>query len=216
MKEFDLFSGSQNVSSFVDELIMIIDNLPFEEKIEMINQVKIRLHEISPFKNEPVDCVLWVKNELVKANNYNPNTVAPPEMRLLIHSIDHDGYTQPIVTVPVADNYETIDGFHRGKVGKESSKISKRVHGYLPITRILEKNSDIKDRKAATIRHNRARGKHGVEPTSDLVKSLYQEGWNAQAIAKELGMQAEEVLRLLQFMGLPAMFRDVEFSKSWE
>lgn len=216
MKDFDLFSNYLEIKESLGNLIELIDHLPFEEKVDTLNYIKEELHKISPFKQEPVDCVLWVKNELVTANNYNPNNVAPPEMRLLVHSIDHDGYTQPIVTAPFDGKFETVDGFHRGKVGKEVSKVNKRVFGYLPVTQILEKNSDIKDRKAATIRHNRARGKHGVQPTSELVKSLYQDGWDANAIAKELGMELEEILRLLQFMGLPNMFKDVDFSKSWQ
>jgi len=88
----------------------------------VINRIKITLHEISPLKDEPVDCVLWIKSDKIIANDYNPNTVAPPEMELLKLSIQEDGYTQPIVTFPEGKNYTVIDGFHRNRVGKESPK----------------------------------------------------------------------------------------------
>src|SRR3989304_6377974 len=104
-----------------------------EERIEAINKVKIELHKISPLKNEPVDCILWVKNSMVKANDYNPNNVAPPEMELLRISIMTDGYTQPIVTMKKGEEYEVVDGFHRSRVGKELEDVRNRVKNYLPL-----------------------------------------------------------------------------------
>lgn len=191
-------------------------DLPEDERIEAINEIKIALHELSPMRNEPVDCVLWVKNDTVAANDYNPNQVAPPEMRLLELSIEADGYTQPIVTWPHDGYREVVDGFHRSRVGKESKRIKARVYGYLPVTTINNDREDKGDRIAATIRHNRARGKHHVEGMSDIVLELKRRNWTDEKICKQLGMEPDEVLRLTQIQGLAEMFADHEFSEAWE
>ena len=131
----------------IDNLIKSINEIEdTDQKIEIINNIKIQLHKISPFKNEPVDCVLWVRNDDVVANDYNPNKVAPPEMELLEVSILNDGYTQPIVTwnSPEKSKIEVIDGFHRNRVGKESKIIKQRVLGYLPIVDIRKEQSNKK------------------------------------------------------------------------
>ncbi len=193
-----------------------IKELPFDEKIEKINEIKKLLHEISPFKNEPVDCVLWVKAERVEANDYNPNVVAPPEMKLLIHSVSCDGYTQPIVTFGDIEHYEVVDGFHRHCVGQKSPEVKERIKGYLPITVINEDRTDRTDRIAATIRHNRARGKHVVTGMSDIVLELSRRNWSDERISRELGMEPDEVLRLKQITGLAELFADKEFSEAWE
>jgi ParB-like chromosome segregation protein Spo0J len=202
----------------INELLLHIADLPLDEKINAINEVKLALHEISPFKNEPVDCVVWVKNNQVQANDYNPNKVAPPEMELLEISIMNDGYTQPIVTWPnmEKDAMEVIDGFHRNRVGKESKIVNNRVHGYLPIVTIRNEQSNKNDRIASTIRHNRARGKHKINAMSEIVIELKNRNWTNQRIAKQLGMDEEEVLRLCQISGLEHLFNDNDFSKAWE
>lgn len=187
-----------------------------DDKIVFLNAIKQIIHEVSPFKSEPVDCVLWVKNETVKANDYNPNKVAPPEMQLLEVSIDNDGYTQPIVTYPVDGSNEVIDGFHRSRVGKESEVIKQRVHGYLPIVAIRSEQTDKKDRIASTIRHNRARGKHQVDAMSEIVLELKNRNWTNKRISRELGMEEDEILRLCQISGLESLFSDADFSKAWE
>jgi ParB-like chromosome segregation protein Spo0J len=200
------------------ELIKELDSLQLDEKVEAINSIKIALHEISPFKTEPVDCVLWVKNNTVHANDYNPNSVAPPEMELLRLSISADGYTQPIVSM-LEENGETrevIDGFHRNRVGKECADIQSRVHGYLPVVTINEERKDLNDRMASTIRHNRARGKHKIEAMSDIVIDLKKRNWSDEKIAKNLGMDADEVLRLCQIGGLSELFSSEEFSEAWK
>jgi ParB-like chromosome segregation protein Spo0J len=198
-------------------LIEEISKLDLEKKVDAINKAKLALHEISPFNTEPVDCVLWVKNETVKANDYNPNSVAPPEMELLRLSIANDGYTQPIVSMDNLDGTrEVIDGFHRNRVGKECKDIQSRVHGYLPVVTIRESQSGHNDRVASTIRHNRARGKHKVDSMSDIVVDLKRRNWSPEKIAKELGMDSDEVLRLSQISGLIEMFSDKEFSQAWE
>lgn len=198
------------------KLFSELEGLELEEKIEAINEIKMKLHEISPFKNEPVDCVIWVKNEEVGANDYNPNSVAKPEMELLEHSIDRDGYTQPIVSWEKEDGYEIVDGFHRSRVGKESDIVKKRTHSYVPITKIKEEQQGINDRMASTIRHNRARGKHKVESMSEIVIELKRRNWTDKKVAKELGMDEDEVLRLTQIQGLAEMFSDEQFTEAWE
>lgn len=198
------------------EVINAINHCGMNERIDLINQIKLMLHEISPFKTEPVDCVLWVKNETVFANDYNPNSVAPPEMELLRLSIANDGYTQPIVSMDNNDGTrEVIDGFHRNRVGKECEDIQKRVHGYLPVVTIRESQKGQNDRVASTIRHNRARGKHKVESMSDIVVDLKRRNWSDEKICKELGMDRDEVLRLCQISGLTEMFSDKDFSMAW-
>jgi ParB-like chromosome segregation protein Spo0J len=203
-------------TDIINSVIKEIANLPETERIEVINNIKLKLHEISPFKNEPVDCVLWVKGSKVGANDYNPNKVAPPEMELLKVSIMSDGYTQPIVAFPEADQYTVIDGFHRNRVGKEIPEVKERVKGYLPITIIRPCQEDKGNRIASTIRHNRARGKHQIQGMSAIVLELKRRNWSDEKIAKNLGMDADEILRLTQISGLKEMFKDQEFSLSWE
>lgn len=198
------------------ELFSELAVMDLDSQVEAINQIKVALHEISPMRNEPVDCVIWVKSDLVTANDYNPNSVAPPEMRLLERSIDADGYTQPIVSWPRDGVYEVVDGFHRNRVGKESAVVRKRVHGYLPLTVIRAEQQDKSDRMASTIRHNRARGKHKVESMSDIVIELKRRNWTDERISRDLGMDQDEILRLCQITGLAEMFSDKQFSASWD
>lgn len=162
-------------------------------------------------KNHPVSNVRWVDASLVEANDYNPNSVAPPEMKLLKVSIESDGYTQPIVTWLREDGvYEVVDGFHRHLVGKELGLPK------LPVVVINRDRESKGDRIASTIRHNRARGKHAVGAMSDIVQELARRNWSDKKISKELGMDADEVLRLKQVSGLAEMFADREFSEAWE
>ena len=195
-----------------------ISKMNLDDKVDTINQIKTMLHEASPFNTEPVDCVLWVKNETVHANDYNPNSVAPPEMELLRLSIANDGYTQPIVSMmdTGGGTREVIDGFHRNRVGKECNDIQSRVHGYLPVVTIRDSQKGLNDRVASTIRHNRARGKHGVDSMSEIVVDLKKRNWSPSKIAKELGMDSDEVFRLAQMSGLTELFKDKSFSKAWE
>lgn len=209
---------TQSVVEQIKQLIQSeLTSLPIDELVESINEIRQATHEISPFKTEPVDFVRWVKNPLVHANDYNPNSVAPPEMELLRHSIASDGYTQPIVSMPdSAGSFEVIDGFHRHRVGKECEDIQSRVHGYLPLVQIRLSQHDKNDRMAATIRHNRARGAHKVDSMADIVVELKRRFWSDEKIAKELGMEPDEVLRLTQVTGLAGLFSDREFSEAWE
>lgn len=211
----DLFG----VSDFLGDAQVVLSRLgeiPLEDRIEAINALRRMIHEYSPFASEPVDCVQWIDADLVGANDYNPNTVAPPEMRLLERSIAADGYTQPIVAWADGDNFQVIDGFHRNRVGKECKSVRDRVRGYLPLTIINADRLDRGDRIAATIRHNRARGKHRIEAMSDIVVELKRRNWSDEKIGDELGMDPDEVLRLSQITGLAEMFSDREFSEAWE
>lgn len=202
----------------LNEIMKSLDylkELDFDKKVESINLIRKKIHELSPFKSCPVDFVEWVKNERVHSNDYNPNSVAPPEMKLLERSIESDGYTQPIVTWP-NNGYEVVDGFHRHRVGKESEIVQKMVNGYLPVVSLAVNRHDRNDRMAATIRHNRARGKHSVSAMSEIVVELKRRFWSDDRIAKELGMEPDEVLRLQQVKGLAFAFKDSDFSESWE
>lgn len=201
----------------ITEICQKIEGMTLSEKVDTLNSIRMQLHEVSPFKDEPIDFVQWVSTDAVHANDYNPNSVAPPEMVLLEHSIEHDGYTQPVVSWPDSDNtFEVVDGFHRTTVAKRSAMVRERLQGYMPLVAIQTKNIDRNDRIASTIRHNRARGKHNVNSMSDIVIELKKRNWSDVRIAKELGMDADEVLRLCQVSGLSEVFGDEEFSKAWD
>lgn len=209
--------GHPDITALAEALGARIAALPDTEQVAALNAARLALHAVSPFASEPVDCVLWVPVDHVTANDYNPNTVAPPEMRLLEHSIESDGYTQPVVTwVDEGGRREVVDGFHRRRIAGESAGVAARVRGYLPVTTVNASRTNRGDRIAATIRHNRARGKHGVDSMSDIVQELARRNWNDQKIARELGMEPDEVLRLKQISGLAELFADREFSEAWE
>lgn len=190
--------------------------LDLKERVHALNMVRRIIAKASPFQDEPVDFVEWVESGSVMANDYNPNSVAPPEMELLKISIEADGYTQPIVAMPHSKKFEVVDGFHRHRVGKEVPEIQSRVHGFLPVVSIREEQYDKTKRMASTVRHNRARGKHRVESMSDIVVELKRRNWTNARITKELGMDEDEVLRLCQITGLSEIFKDQEFSAAWD
>jgi ParB-like chromosome segregation protein Spo0J len=204
------------IKNEVSAIINAIEGADLDGKIELMNYVKSAMYEVSPMKAEPVDCVLWVKGTEIEANDYNPNSVASPEMELLRTSIGNDGYTQPIVTMRLEEGYEVIDGFHRNRVGKEFKDVRERIKGYLPVTVIRNDREDRSDRIASTIRHNRARGKHRIEAMSDIVLELKRRNWSDKKIGKQLGMDPDEVLRLAQITGLAEMFTDEDFTEAWE
>jgi ParB-like chromosome segregation protein Spo0J len=206
---------SNAASDHLADLVKHIAHLPLAEKVTALNAVRLALHEISPFNSEPVDFVEWVASADITANDYNPNSVAPPEMELLRLSIMADGYTQPIVTYGEEAGFTVVDGFHRSRVGKECADVAARVQGYLPVVRVREQQEDRGDRMASTIRHNRARGKHRVEAMSDIVLELKRRNWSDEKIGKQLGMDPDEVLRLTQISGLAEMFADRDFSEAW-
>jgi ParB-like chromosome segregation protein Spo0J len=206
----------REMKSQVKQWCKQLKSLPLEAQVEALNAARLLLHAAGPFASEPVDCVQWVKNSAVQANDYNPNSVAPPEMELLRLSISADGYTQPIVSWNKDKAYEVVDGFHRHRVGKECEDVRQRVSGYLPLVVIKSDREDKADRMAATIRHNRARGKHRVDAMSEIVVDLKRRRWSDEKIGKELGMDPDEVLRLTQVSGLAELFADRDFSEAWE
>lgn len=158
----------------------------------------------------PVLNIKMVDIDKVVANDYNPNKVAPPEMQLLQHSIEEDGYTQPIVTYydKKQDIYIVVDGFHRYRLAKEVFNLEK-----IPIVTI---DKDLENRMASTIRHNRARGTHQIIDMSHIVLTLTENGWSERQISKHLGMELDEIIRLKQITGLKDAFANHTFSKSWE
>ena len=163
----------------------------------------------------PVYNVKRVPVEKVRANDYNPNKVAPPEMELLETSIWEDGYTQPIVTVydPETNMYVVVDGFHRYRVGTESKRVRERENNTLPIV-VIDK--EMGDRMASTIRHNRARGTHNIELMSTIVAELVEMGKGDAWICKHIGMSQDELLRMKQITGLASLFQNTDFSEAWE
>ncbi len=186
------------------------------DQVGALNAMRAIICEFSPFKGEPIDYIEWAPAETVTANDYNPNSVAPPEMELLRLSVMADGYTQPIVTNREDEQFVVVDGFHRTRVGKECSDVTERVKGYLPVVQIRTDRIDRGDRIASTIRHNRARGKHRVDAMSDIVLELKRRNWSDDKVGRELGMDPDEVLRLAQISGLAEAFADRDFSQSWE
>lgn len=163
----------------------------------------------------PVYNVIAVPLEKIRSNSYNPNHVASPEMKLLYQSIKEDGYTMPIVCYYIKDEdvYELVDGYHRYLIMKEHKDIYERENGLIPVSTI---DKPIEDRIASTIRHNRARGTHDIELMSNIIAELVESGMSDAWIAKNIGMDLDEILRLKQITGLAALFSDKEFSRSWE
>lgn len=161
----------------------------------------------------PVYNVLAVPIEKIQANTYNPNHVAPPEMKLLYDSIKCDNYTMPIVCyyLPDIDKYEIVDGFHRYTTMLVHKDIYEREHGLLPVV-VIDK--PLSDRMASTVRHNRARGTHDINLMTNIVAELKESGMSDAWILKHLGMDAEELLRLKQITGLAALFANKEFTKA--
>ena len=209
--------GEHEIAVAARAVFECLSDLPEEDRMDVINDIRLALREYSPMRREPVDCVVWVHPEKLHANDYNPNVVAPPEMRLLQLSIMQDGFTQPIVAWPDADgSYEVVDGFHRNRVGREVGAVAKRTHGRLPISVINPERTAREDRIAATIRHNRARGVHQVDAMSDVVLDLARRNRSDEWIARELGMEPDEVLRLKQVTAMAELFTDREFSEAWE
>ncbi len=162
----------------------------------------------------PVYGIIAVPFEKIIPNTYNPNSVAPPEMRLLYDSIKEDGYTMPIVCYHDKENdqYVIVDGFHRWRVMRDYPDIYAREQGMLPVS-VIDKQ--LSDRMASTIRHNRARGTHDVDLMSNIVKELHELGRSDAWISKHLGMDRDEILRLKQITGLASLFRDVDFGQAW-
>jgi ParB-like chromosome segregation protein Spo0J len=196
-----------------------------DAQIDLLNFIRGQLHAVSPLRHHPVDLVVWERAANLEANDYNPNHVDRRNMELLRHSIREDGYTMPIVTseeqIPAEAGgaprtaIKIVDGYHRRKAERSDNLISRSTYGRIPRTQIRNEKRDLKSRMASTVRHNRARGVHGVEPMSYLVVELVQLGWSDAQIALHLGMEADEVLRLKQVSGIAEIFQHLEYTASW-
>lgn len=187
-----------------------------DDKYEFTAALREFIHKnFAPNKAMPIDLVRWVPVEKISANDYNPNSVATNEMKLLYLSIFNDGYTQPTVTVYDAENdrYIIVDGFHRFLTMKTNPDIAERCGGRLPVV-VIEK--DINDRMASTVRHNRARGAHAVTGMANMVFAMLEEGWSDPRICNELGLEAEELVRLKHATGFSKLFENYEYQKAWE
>lgn len=185
------------------------------DKIEFLEDLRALLHGLSPLATQPINRVRWVPIEKVEANDYNPNSVAAPELRLLYTSILHDGYTQPVVTIydQERDRYVIVDGFHRFHTCRSNPDILARNHGRLPLV-VIDK--PINDRMASTVRHNRARGKHSVAGMASMVFSMLDKGWSDAEVCNQLGMEPEELLRLKHVTGFAKLFEKVEYRMAWQ
>jgi ParB-like chromosome segregation protein Spo0J len=200
------------------QLAALIAALPgVDAQVEALNRVRRALHAVSPLRAHPVDFVEWIPAAQAQANSYNPNTVAPPEMRLLRDSIRQDGYTMPVVTWPLGPEVrEVVDGFHRSRVAREDPQVRRSTHGYLPVTSARGERQDLTARMAATVRHNEARGVHGVQATQGMVAQMLERGVAPEEVARAFGMDADELLRYRQRGGLLETYGQGAYSEAWE
>jgi hypothetical protein len=207
----------RNLLGEAEKLIAEIGALEGGEPEEMqavVEFLRDKLHKISPLKDMPVDRVRWVPIDQVEANDYNPNAVAPNEMRLLHISISHDGYTQPVVVIRDEERhkYVIVDGFHRYSIMKSHPDIYERTHGMLPVV-VIDK--PINDRMASTVRHNRARGKHSVTGMAEMIFAMLKGGWADPDICNEIGVTPEELLRYKHTTGYSRLFDGTEYGRAW-
>jgi ParB-like chromosome segregation protein Spo0J len=187
------------------------ENLNFDEKVELFNKLTQQMYDWLGLKH-PVLNVQLVPVDKVIGNDYNPNRVAPPEMELLALSIRKDGMTMPCVVADDGKQWIVVDGFHRRQQVATKNDIRESLKGYLPVSKL---NKKIEDRITSTVRHNIARGTHQVQLSANLIALLRKHNWPDARIGKEIGMDADEVLRLKQLTGLAELFADKEFSNSW-
>ena len=202
----------------IDELLSMLERALEDEKGDLDRRVAVYNQIVAMASAyldlpHPVTCPQLVPVDRVHGNEYNPNKVAPPEMRLLTLSIEKDGMTMPVVVADDKNGWVVVDGFHRRRVAKAKAHIRQSLGGYLPIVRL---NKSLEDRITSTVRHNMARGAHQVELTAKLVTLLRGHNWTNERIGKELGMDPDEVLRLKQMQGLAEAFSNREFSRAWD
>lgn len=191
------------------------ENITIEEKVKIYNDITQQLYDWMGM-NHPALNIKLVKSNEIEGNDYNPNKVAPPEMKLLKLSIKKDGITMPVVIADQSNKnrpYVVVDGFHRTTIIQNDKEINNSLSGYIPVSKL---NKSLEDRITSTVRHNMARGTHQVELSAKLVALLKKHNWTNSRIGIELGMDADEVLRLKQITGLAELFKDREFSTSWE
>jgi ParB-like chromosome segregation protein Spo0J len=207
---------AESVASIVEAVRDLLSGCQSDqERAEVLNAIRVGISEHSPWEASPVDAVRWVPVSKVSPNDYNPNSVAIAEMKLLVRSILADGYTQPVVTVYDAekDLYVIVDGFHRYTVAKTCPEVQKLTKGMVPVV-VLDK--PLADRMAATVRHNRARGRHSVQGMSNLVFQMLSQGMTDEEVCNELGMEPDELVRLKYITGFAKLWESAEFRKAWE
>lgn len=165
-------------------------------------------------KDQPVSEVQWIPIEKVRANNYNPNSVATPEMKLLYVSVKKDGYTQPCVTIydEKKDRYVIVDGFHRYSIMRRYKDIYAACEGKLPC--VVLHGKTMNDLMASTVRHNRARGKHSITGMSNIVMEMLLNGASDLQVCNELGLEAEELIRLKHITGYAKLYENGEYTKA--
>ena len=203
------------MGNYIEKFVDLLDSIPDDDVQGVIQDLRPVLGNRSIWSHNPVDYVKWVPIEKVQANDYNPNAVAKQEMKLLLVSIQADGYTQPVVTVYDEDKdmYVIVDGFHRYLTLKSNAELLEKNHGCVPVV-VIE--SSIADRMASTIRHNRARGKHSVDGMSNIVYGMLKEGKSDSEICNELGLEIDELVRLKHITGYSKLHKDGKFNKAWE
>lgn len=166
------------------------------------------------YSDQPISNIRWLHRDMLSANHYNPNRVMAPELKLLKQSIIEDGWTQPIVTLPEEDGvYVIVDGFHRWTVS-DSSELRALTGGYVPTVQV---KLDPTHRMMSTIRHNRARGVHGVVAMAQIVRQMLADGLSEKEIMLRVGMEREEIARLNNRAGMPAQIGAVspDFNQAW-
>lgn len=208
------------IQALGQEMAALIDGLPLGAKVHELNRIRAALHEVSPFKFEPVDCVLWFLAEEVEENGWNPNSVAPPEYRALDHSVTKFGYTMSIVGARVDPapgsriKVRIADGKHRNVVGRVNPVLRARLHGYLPLS-LLNPDLTEADQMSATILHNEARGKHSVTKEVAIVAKLDEAGWSSDAIGLGTVKSEEELVRIRQLGGAAENLASPSYGKAW-
>lgn len=205
-----------NINAMAHELAQAIDALPLADKVRALNAVRSKLHAVSPFASEPVDCVLWIPRDESERNSWNPNTVAPPEMVALAHSMRTYGITMPIVGARVDGpaRVRITDGFHRHVVCGTDPEVSARVHGYLPFS-LLQGTLTEADQMSATVLHNQARGTHSVEREVAIVAALDAAGWTDERVGVGLVKTDEELIRMRQVGGAAKNLASGSYARAW-
>ncbi len=223
--QVDLFAPTAPLSSHdesrvegaIEDLVRAIDGLPLAARVDALNRARLALHAVSPFKEEPVDCVLWFRGEEVERNGWNPNAVPPPEMLALTHSMQKYGITMPIVGVRTSAGSVPIrinDGFHRNLVVRSDPVVSARTHGYMPLS-LLKGSFTAEDEMSATILHNQARGTHSIEREIPIVQALDAAGWTAEQIGVGTVKSGEELIRIRQVGGAAQNLASGSYASAW-
>lgn len=208
---FDLLTDDDELTSLVKPVLAYLAGLPMEQRVEALNQVRGMLHHASPF-DDPVDVVYWVRSDIVHPNDYNPNVVYAPEMKLLETSMNKH-VTQPVVTSQIDGEYLITDGEHRYITATTSKRLRSRLRGYVPVT--VTKSKTLPEHMADTVEHNRARGVHKLDSMTEIVLTMLREGWSDDKIAEHLGMDADEILRMKQVSGIAKAFERPAYNRAW-